>query len=99
MSFASAPQDEHDAQAEVDKENHVLLVTGATGNVGGELVRGLAAAGEPVRALSRSGDSTGLPPGVEAVAGDLNRPETVRDALDGVKALFLMPVTAVSGRS
>ena len=30
-----------------------ILVTGATGNVGGQLVRQLAAAGEPVRALIR----------------------------------------------
>jgi uncharacterized protein YbjT (DUF2867 family) len=28
---------------------------------------------------------------VTAVAGDLNRPETVREALDGVRAMFLMP--------
>ncbi|MEV0171416.1 NAD(P)H-binding protein [Streptomyces sp. NPDC050803] len=66
-------------------------MTGATGNIGAELVRGLAGSGEPVRALSRSGGTDGLPPGVEAVAGDLNRPESVRDALDGVAALFLMP--------
>jgi uncharacterized protein YbjT (DUF2867 family) len=56
-----------------------------------ELVAGLAEVGEPARALSRSGRADGLPPGVEAVAGDLNRSETVRAALDGVRALFLMP--------
>jgi uncharacterized protein YbjT (DUF2867 family) len=33
----------------------MILVTGATGNVGGELVRALAAAGQPVRALTRAG--------------------------------------------
>ncbi|MDC0766534.1 NAD(P)H-binding protein [Streptomyces sp. HD] len=69
----------------------MILVTGATGNVGAELVRALAEAEEPVRAMSRSGRAAGLPAGVEAVAGDLNRPETVRDALDGVRSLFLMP--------
>ncbi|MGP4044514.1 NAD(P)H-binding protein [Streptomyces sp. 2A115] len=69
----------------------MILVTGATGNVGAGVVRAVAAAGEPVRALSRAGASTGLPQGAEAVAGDLNRPETVRGALDGVRALFLMP--------
>ncbi|WP_231905595.1 NAD(P)H-binding protein [Streptomyces davaonensis] len=66
-------------------------MTGATGNVGGELVRGLASTGEPVRALNRSGSPEGLPPGVEARAADLNEPDTVRGALDGVEALFLMP--------
>ncbi|MFE0326120.1 NAD(P)H-binding protein [Streptomyces sp. NPDC058960] len=69
----------------------MILVTGATGNVGAELVRVLAESGQPVRALSRAGRSEGLPPGVTAVAGDLNRPETVREALDGVRAMFLMP--------
>ncbi|MFE9684371.1 NAD(P)H-binding protein [Streptomyces sp. NPDC006285] len=69
----------------------MILVTGATGNVGAEVVQAVAAEGEPVRALSRSGDPTGLPRGVETVAGDLNRPHTVREALDGVRALFLMP--------
>ncbi|POX44117.1 NAD(P)H-binding protein [Streptomyces sp. Ru72] len=69
----------------------MILVTGATGNVGAELVRVLAESGQPVRALSRAGRSEGLPPGVTSVAGDLNRPETVREALDGVRAMFLMP--------
>ncbi|MFJ8535221.1 NAD(P)H-binding protein [Streptomyces sp. NPDC093591] len=66
-------------------------MTGATGNVGAEVVRALVEAGEPVRAMSRSGRPEGLPPGTEAVAGDLNRPETVRGALDGVRSLFLLP--------
>ncbi|MFI7411869.1 NAD(P)H-binding protein [Streptomyces sp. NPDC049627] len=69
----------------------MFLVTGATGNVGAELVRALAEAGQPTLAMSRSGRADGLPAGVTAVAGDLNRPETVRDALDGVRAMFLMP--------
>jgi uncharacterized protein YbjT (DUF2867 family) len=69
----------------------MFLVTGATGNVGAELVRALAGSGERVRAVSRSERSEGLPAGMEAVAGDLNRPETVRAALDGVRGLFLMP--------
>ncbi|MER6346741.1 NAD(P)H-binding protein [Streptomyces sp. NPDC001595] len=69
----------------------MILVTGATGNVGAPLVRALAEAGEPVRAMNRSGRADGLPAGVSAVAGDLDRPETVRGALDGVRAVFLMP--------
>ncbi|MFD3496646.1 NmrA family NAD(P)-binding protein [Streptomyces sp. NPDC058678] len=50
----------------------MTLVTGATGNVGAELVRALAEAGRPVRALSRADRPDGAPPGVEAVAGDLS---------------------------
>ncbi|MER5179170.1 NAD(P)H-binding protein [Streptomyces sp. NPDC002896] len=44
-----------------------------------------------MRALSRSGTTRGLPDGAEAVAGDLNEPGTVKDALDGVRGLFLLP--------
>ncbi|MEV5608641.1 NmrA family NAD(P)-binding protein [Streptomyces sp. NPDC052225] len=69
----------------------MILVTGATGNVGREVVRAVAAAGAPVRALSRSGAADGLPPGAEAAAGDLNRADSVRAALSGVQALFLLP--------
>jgi uncharacterized protein YbjT (DUF2867 family) len=54
----------------------MILVTGATGNVGAELVRALAAAGEQVRALvRRDADHATLPAGVDAFLGDLNRPE------------------------
>jgi uncharacterized protein YbjT (DUF2867 family) len=69
----------------------MILVTGATGNVGGELVRALARAGEGVRALIRSdADRPRLPAGVEGVVGDLNRPETLVPALDGVRGVHLL---------
>jgi uncharacterized protein YbjT (DUF2867 family) len=69
----------------------MILVTGAAGNVGGELVRALADAGLPVRALIRSGGQDRLPPGAEAVAGDLNDPASLRPALDGTDGVFLLP--------
>jgi uncharacterized protein YbjT (DUF2867 family) len=69
----------------------MFLVTGATGNVGAEVVRALTAADQSVRALVRSGRSAGLPPDVEAVAGDLNRPESLAEALAGVRGVFLLP--------
>ncbi len=69
----------------------MILVTGATGNVGAEVVRALTAADQEVRALARSGRPAGLPPGVEAVAGDLNRPESLAEALAGVRGVFLLP--------
>jgi uncharacterized protein YbjT (DUF2867 family) len=69
----------------------VILVTGATGNVGGELVRALAATGEAPRALVRENAAAGLPAGVESVTGDLNRPETLSAALTGARGLFLLP--------
>jgi uncharacterized protein YbjT (DUF2867 family) len=69
----------------------MILVTGATGNVGGEVVRELVARGAPVRALVRQGSGPTLPEGVEAVAGDLDRTDTLAPALDGVRAVFLLP--------
>jgi uncharacterized protein YbjT (DUF2867 family) len=69
----------------------MFLVTGAAGNVGAEVVRALTAADQRVRALVRSGRPAGLPPGVEAVAGDLNRPESLAEALAGVRGAFLLP--------
>jgi uncharacterized protein YbjT (DUF2867 family) len=69
----------------------VVLVTGATGNVGAELVRALAAAGEPVRALVRDdARRAALPAGVESAVGDLNRPETLEPALEGVRGVHLL---------
>ncbi|WP_280184034.1 NAD(P)H-binding protein [Nocardia cyriacigeorgica] len=67
----------------------MILVTGATGNVGAEVVRALAAAGEPVRALVRDPSGTDAPHGVQVVAGDLTAPETL--SFDGVRAMFLLP--------
>ncbi|MFI7229313.1 NAD(P)H-binding protein [Nonomuraea angiospora] len=69
----------------------MILVTGATGNVGSELVAALASAGRPVRALVRDPHRATLPAGAEPVTGDLNRPESLAGALDGAQGLFLMP--------
>ncbi len=70
----------------------MILVTGATGTTGSEVVRQLAAAGVPVRAFVRdAGKAASLRlPGVEIAVGDLDRPETLVPALDGVDRLFLL---------
>src|SRR5437667_8009621 len=68
----------------------MILVTGATGNVGAEVVNALVAAGEPVRALSRGTETAAPLAGVERVAGDLNKPESLTAALAGVRAVFLL---------
>ncbi|MFJ5834879.1 SDR family oxidoreductase [Streptomyces sp. NPDC093089] len=65
-----------------------ILVTGATGKVGGAVVARLHAAGVPVRALVRG--EAALPEGVEAVRGDLADPASLATALDGVDAVFLV---------
>jgi uncharacterized protein YbjT (DUF2867 family) len=66
-----------------------ILVTGATGNVGREVVRSLREAGAPVRALTRNPAAARFPDGVEVVAGDLLRPESLVPALTGATALHL----------
>lgn len=68
----------------------MILVTGATGNIGRELLRQLHQEPVgPVRALTR--DTTRIAPsaGVEVVEGDLARADTLKSALDGVRSLFL----------
>jgi uncharacterized protein YbjT (DUF2867 family) len=69
----------------------MFLVTGATGNVGGQVVAQLRAAGAEVRALTRHPATAALPPDVEPVGGDLTRPDTLARALAGVDAAFLFP--------
>jgi uncharacterized protein YbjT (DUF2867 family) len=68
----------------------MILVTGATGNVGGELAKQLADANQQVRALIRNQARSALPLGVEAVIGDLNQPESLSIALAGVRGVFLL---------
>jgi uncharacterized protein YbjT (DUF2867 family) len=72
-------------------EIEMFLVTGATGNVGAEVVSALAAADQEVRALTRSGAAPALAPDVDVVAGDLDRPDSLRAALAGVQGVFLLP--------
>jgi uncharacterized protein YbjT (DUF2867 family) len=68
----------------------MILVTGATGNVGSEVVRALREAGQPVRALVRD-PSAAVADAVEIVPGDLDRPESLATALAGVTGVFLLP--------
>jgi uncharacterized protein YbjT (DUF2867 family) len=69
----------------------MILVTGATGLIGTQLVRCLTEAGAKVRAVTRDPANAGLPDEVELVTGDPSRPTTIAAALDGVQAVFLNP--------
>ncbi|GAB3400077.1 SDR family oxidoreductase [Flindersiella endophytica] len=69
----------------------MILVTGATGNVGRNVVAQLLDAGEQVRATSRDPGRATFPAGVEVVRADLAQPETLGPALEGVDKLFLFP--------
>lgn len=66
-----------------------VLVTGATGRIGREVVELLVEAGVPVRALTRQPDAT-LPAAVEVVTGDLTESGSLDAALTGVGAVFLV---------
>ncbi|SDM94945.1 SDR family oxidoreductase [Allokutzneria albata] len=65
-----------------------VLVAGATGTVGGIVVRRLAAAGVPVRGLTRNPDAV-LPSGVEKAVGDLSDASSLAAVFAGVSAVQL----------
>ncbi|WP_131738755.1 SDR family oxidoreductase [Actinomadura roseirufa] len=69
----------------------MILVTGATGNMGVPLVRRLRRSGVAPRVTTRDAGRAGavLPDEVEILEGDLNEPAFLERALDGVEALFL----------
>jgi uncharacterized protein YbjT (DUF2867 family) len=68
----------------------VILVTGATGNAGGGVLNGLLEIGADASGLVKPGSESKLPDGVEAATGDLNDPESLREHLEGVSAVFLL---------
>jgi len=69
-----------------------ILVTGATGNIGSGLIPELTAKGASVRALVRDpSEAQGLgDAGVEVIAGDFDKPETLDAAFSGVDEVFLL---------
>jgi uncharacterized protein YbjT (DUF2867 family) len=64
----------------------MILITGATGTVGSEVVRLLTATGEPFRAMTRSRDL----PGVDTVHADFDDPASLKRVVAGVRTLFLL---------
>jgi uncharacterized protein YbjT (DUF2867 family) len=68
----------------------MILVTGATGTIGSEVVRQLAARGAKVRALTREPAKARVPEGVEVVRGDYLDPGSLEGAMSGVTAAFLL---------
>ena len=69
-----------------------ILITGATGKVGSELIKILVNNGETVRAATRNPFSAGLKiqENVESVEFDYEQPETFATALKGIKRVFLV---------
>jgi uncharacterized protein YbjT (DUF2867 family) len=67
-----------------------IVVTGATGTVGSHVAEQLLANGASVRAAVRSPEKVALASGLEAVAVDFDRPETLKAAMEGAEHLFLL---------
>lgn len=67
-----------------------ILVTGATGNVGRNVVEQLVSRGADVRALVRNPVKADLPASVDVVQGELLDVDTLRSAMSGVTTLFLL---------
>ena len=67
-----------------------VLVTGATGSVGRQVVAELLERGHAVRALTRNPEKADFPDGVEVVRGDLTDPASLVPALEGVSGLHLI---------
>jgi uncharacterized protein YbjT (DUF2867 family) len=70
----------------------MILITGATGNVGSELVKELSRRGETFRAAYTSKEKAekAQSANVEPVVADFAKPETLASALAGVDRLFLL---------
>lgn len=67
-----------------------ILVTGATGTVGRQVVEQLVKRGADVRAFVRNPAKASFPAGVDVVEGDLLDVDSVRSAFSGVSTLFLL---------
>jgi len=71
----------------------MYLITGATGNVGSQIVAQLLEQGEPVRVFVRNREKVAhWGDRVEVVEGDYTRPETFPAAFAGVDGVFLMNI-------
>ncbi|MFF8986781.1 NAD(P)H-binding protein [Streptomyces globisporus] len=69
----------------------MILVTGATGNIGSALLKELNARGAgPLRGLTRDASRAVFPEGVESVEGDFAQPTSLKPALQGVRSMFLV---------
>lgn len=71
-----------------------ILVTGATGRVGRQVVQQLVTRGADVRVLVRDPSKADFPSSVEIVKGDLLDIDSLRNAFKGVSTLFLLNAVA-----
>ncbi|RCS22824.1 NmrA/HSCARG family protein [Phyllobacterium salinisoli] len=67
-----------------------ILVTGATGNIGRQVVEHLVKQGADVRAIARDPSKANFPANTSVVQGDFLDVDSLRNAMSGVSALFLL---------
>ena len=67
-----------------------ILVTGATGQIGREVVSQLRGTGGIIRAMSRNPSAANMPSDVDLQRGDLSVPDTLDASLAGVDSVFLV---------
>jgi len=67
-----------------------ILVTGATGNIGRQVVEHLVKRGADVRALVRDPSKASFPEGVSVAQGDFLDVDSLRKAMSGISTLFLL---------
>ncbi len=67
-----------------------ILITGATGTIGSQVLKILSNKGLEVRALTRDASKAKFPEGVVAVTGNMLDVAAIKVALTGVKTLFLL---------
>ena len=69
----------------------MILITGASGNVGREVVKQALVVGLKIRATFQSSDiAAKAPAGLEGVMIDYAKPETIRPVVHGVQKIFLV---------
>lgn len=70
----------------------MIVITGATGTIGSEVVRQLADRGAQVRAVTRDPARANVPAGVEVVRGDYTDPDSMAAAFADADAAFIVGV-------
>ena len=77
---------------QTSKSDEIVLLTGATGYVGGRLLPRLEAGARPVRCMARHPESllSRVSPGTKVVVGDIGNPESLDRALEGVNTAYYL---------